>query len=316
MSERTGLGQALIGAVLLGGITSLPELATSSTAAIGGNADLAVNNILGGVAMQLAVLAWVDALVGKKGLSTLAGDSSLMLQGNGLMMVLAMAAAGIISGSVVVLGVDLWTVALLVGVVLVLASIRRYEAEPDWRPVEERHEEAPAELGAETVTDEQTDPGISSPRLTLYIIVAGAAVVAAGYLVTRAGDALSVQTGLGASFTGAIFLALATSLPEVSTTLEAVRLGRHRLAFSNIFGTNLFDVGLLFVADVLYRQGGVLEEVGEFSLFAALLGIVMTGIYVAGILYRRKRVVLRMGVDSAIVLLLYIGGAVVLYGLR
>lgn len=316
VSNRTGLGQALIGALLLGGITSLPELATSSTAALGGSADLAVNNILGGVAMQLAVLALADAVVGERGLSTLAGASSLMLQGNGLMVVLALAAAGIISGSVVVLGVDLWTTALLVVVVLVLASIRNYEVEEKWRPVETEQEETPPELRSESIADPQTFEGISNSRLATYTVLAGLTVVAGGFVVTVTGEALSVQTGIGASFTGAILLALATSLPEVSTTLEAVRLGRHRLAVSNIFGANLFDVGLLFVVDVLYRRGAALDAVGEFSLFAALLGILLAGVFVAGILYRRKFVVLRMGIDSAIVLVLYLGGAVILYTLR
>jgi cation:H+ antiporter len=316
VADRTGLGQALIGALLLGGVTSLPELATTSTAAIAGNADLAVNNILGGVAMQLAVLALADALIGERGLSTLASSSSLMLQGNGLMVVLALAASGIISGSVVVLGIDLWTTALLVVVVLVLASIRRYEQNEYWRPVEDEREETPAEPRPESVSDEQNFEGISNSRLVSYTVLGGLVVVAAGFVVTTTGEAISVQTGIGASFAGAILLALATSLPEVSTTLEAVRLRKHRLAFSNIFGTNLFDVGLLFVADAFYRGGGILDAVGEFSLFAAVLGILITGVYVAGILYRRKLVVLRMGIDSAIVLILYLGGTVVLYGMR
>lgn len=316
VADRTGLGQALIGALLLGGITSLPELATTSTAAIAGNADLAVNNIFGGVAMQLAILALADALIGERGLSTLAGASTLMLQGNSLMVVLALAASGIISGSVVVLGLDLWTIALAVVVVLVLASIHQYEQDEYWRPVEDDREQTPPELKPESVADRQTFEGISNTQLASYTVLAGLVVVAAGFVVATTGEAISVQTGIGASFTGAILLALATSLPEVSTTLEAVRLRQHELAFSNIFGTNLFDVGLLFVADVFYRTGGVLEAVGEFSLFAALLGILLTGVYVAGILYRRKHVVLRMGVDSAIVLVLYLGGAVILYGLR
>ena len=141
-------------------------------------------------------------------------------------------------------------------------------------------------------------------------------VVAAGDVVTVTGDPISVQTGMGAGFIGATLVALATSLPEISTTLEAVRLGRHRLAFSNIFGTNIMDVGSLFVADALYRGGGVLEELGGFSLFAALLGILLTAVYVAGILQRQKPSVSRMGVDSAFVLITYVVGVVVLYTLR
>lgn len=317
VAERTGLGHVLIGALLLGGMTSLPELATTATAALGGNAPLAVNNVLGGVAMQVAVLALADAMIGRRGLSTLAGDSSLLLQGNGLMLALALAAAGITSGSIVVLGVDIWTTALLVVVVLVLAAIRRYEEHPYWHPDEiKRDPPATDEDQPEERAVQKVASSLTGSRLAVYTAVAGLIVVAAGYTVTRTGEAIADQTGLGASFVGAILLAAVTSLPELSTTMEAVRSGHHRLAFSNIFGTNLFDVGFLFVADALYRDAGVLEEVSEFSLFAALLGILLTGIYVAGILQRRKRVVFRMGIDSAVVLLVYIAGAFVLYSLR
>lgn len=316
VASRTGLGHVLIGAVLLGGMTSLPELATTVTAAVGGNAELAVNNVLGGVSMQVVVLALADAFIGRRGLSTLAGTSSLLLQGNGLMLVLALVAAGITSGSVLVLGVDLWTTALLVVVVVVLASIRRYEQHPFWHPVAVEDDDPDPADGAPDRSTDAEGLEVSGSRLRLYVALAGLFVVAAGYTVTRSAEAIADQTGLGASFVGAIFLAAVTSLPEVSTTMEAVRRGHHRLAFSNIFGTNLLDVGFLFFADAFYSGGAVLGEVGEFSLLAALLGILMAGTYVAGILQRRKRVVFRMGIDSAIVIILYLGGALILYSLR
>ena len=59
-----------------------------------------------------------------------------------------------------------------------------------------------------------------------------------------------------------------------------------------------------------------MEEVGDFSVFAASLGIILTGIFVAGILQGKKRVVFRMGLDSAPVLVAYMVGAVSLYALR
>lgn len=312
ITEHTGLGQALIGALLLGGITSLPELATTSTAAIGGNGELAVNNILGGVAMQLALLAVADAFVRGRALSTLAGSSSLLLQGNGLILILALAVAAITSGSVVVLGIDLWTAALLVVAVGIFWASRSSEHDEPWPPADDA--EPPSETVRGNAAERLTN--VSNSRLTLYTILAALPVVLGGYLVARTGEAVAEQSGLGASFGGAILLAIATSLPEVSTTLEAVRLGRYRLAFSNIFGTNIFDVGFLFIADVFYRQGGVLESVGDFSVFAAMLGILLTGVYLAGILQRSKRVVFRIGLDSILVAALYLGGVVILYGLR
>lgn len=70
ISERTGLGKAFVGLLLLGGVTSLPEVATVTTASLGGNAGLAVNNLLGSVAMNLVFLAYADLLAREGALSS------------------------------------------------------------------------------------------------------------------------------------------------------------------------------------------------------------------------------------------------------
>lgn len=312
IAERTGLGTAFLGALLLGGVTSLPEIATTLTASFAGNAPLAVNNILGGVAMQVAILAIADAAAGGPALSAVLNASAILLQGVLLMFVLAVTAAGIVVGGAYVLGFDLWTAAILGGAILGLLLIRRYEAHPRWLP-DGGSGEAPSQLvpAARVPASE-----LSNRRLAAQTVLVSLLILAAGAAVASAGDALAVQTGLGASFVGAILVAIATSLPEVSTTVEAARLGRHGMAFGNIFGTNLFDLGLLFLADLAYSGGAVLDEVGDFSLFGALLGAALTSVYLAGILLRRVRTIARMGVDSILVVLLYLGGVAILYTLR
>jgi cation:H+ antiporter len=314
LSDRTGVGKALIGALLLGGVTSLPEGATTVTASVSGRADIAVNNIFGGVAMQIAILALVDAVATRQALSRTMRSSAVLVQGVLLIIVLALAIAGMIVGEVELLGFGAWTLAVLAAVLFGLYSVRRNERQPSWRP-------AGAPDAASNVSERADPPRDrmrrrSIRRLVVELMVASAFVLAGGVAVTRTGEALADQTGVGGSFMGALFIALATSLPEMSTTLGAARLGQHVMAFSNIFGTNLFDVGLLFVADVAYPGPPVLDEMGRFAQLGALLGIVCTAIYVVGILQRRPTTVLRMGVDSALVLSTYVAGMVLLYTLR
>jgi cation:H+ antiporter len=81
ISRQTGIGQAMIGLVLLGGITSLPEVAVTVSSALAGNAALAVNNLLGGVAMQVAILAIADAAIGRGALTSVIPDPIALLQG-------------------------------------------------------------------------------------------------------------------------------------------------------------------------------------------------------------------------------------------
>ena len=134
--------------------------------------------------------------------------------------------------------------------------------------------------------------------------------------MAQSGDALSEQTGLGASFVGVALVAGSTSLPEISTTIGAVRRGNHEMAVSSILGTNCLELALFFVADLLYRDGPILAATDRSALFAATLGMVVTCIFLIGLLERRDRTVLRMGVDSLAVLIAYTSGLFGLYALR
>jgi cation:H+ antiporter len=73
---------------------------------------------------------------------------------------------------------------------------------------------------------------------------------------------------------------------------------------------------MIFVVDVFYRGGPVLNEVGSFAAFAALLGVVVSALFLIGLLERRDRTVLRMGYDSFAALLVYLGGSALLFRLQ
>jgi cation:H+ antiporter len=88
------------------------------------------------------------------------------------------------------------------------------------------------------------------------------------------------------------------------------------MAVSDIFGTNLFNCALVFVVDVVYAGGPVLGEVGAFSAFAAMLGVVVSALFLAGLAERRDRTLFRMGYDSIAVLVAYFAGVAVLFTLR
>jgi cation:H+ antiporter len=112
-----------------------------------------------------------------------------------------------------------------------------------------------------------------------------------------------------------VLVAVATSLPELSTTTAAVRHSYYATAISNIFGTNMLEVALLFVADIFYRHGPIMEGGGRQAIFMAALGLVLTIIYLRGLLGRKRRTVGRIGIDSALVLVLYLGGVAMLFHL-
>jgi cation:H+ antiporter len=308
---RTGLSHALLGMVLLGVATSLPELATTVTGSLIGNARLVAGNLFGGVALQIAVLALVDLIAVRGALTYFTPQPVLLFQGVMLLLLLALALAGAASGEPVnFFGVGMTTVLLMGGYLFTVRFSSGGDYLPRWRATNDIPQDEGSISNAPRIRD------ISHRRLYCYAVLAGLTIFAAGWALASAGNVLAEQTGLGASFVGVALVAGSTSLPELSTTLGAVRRGNHEMAVSNILGTNCLEVALFFVADLCYRAGPILAATDRSALFAAALGMIVTCVFLLGLLERRDRTVLGMGVDSLLVLIIYIAGLGGLYYLR
>jgi cation:H+ antiporter len=316
IAVKTGLGHAAVGLVLLAGITSLPEVAVSATSAAQGNPALAVNNLLGSIAMQITILAVADAMLRTEALTAVVTSPIILLQVAMNVLLLVLVAAAISIGDIPFFHAGAWSWAMLVMYGFAIWKISTSQGRELWIAKKSAHQKEEEEEKQKNKQKHQGDSGGSLEKLGMKTAAAGVAILVAGFLLSRTGDAIAQKTGLGQSFVGAVLVAISTSLPEVSSIVSAVRLGRFEMAISDIFGTNLFNVGLIFLLDAVYRGGLVLNEVGKFSLFASLLGIVLTSIYLIGLLERRDRTVARMGIDSFAVLIVYAGGLFMLYQLR
>ncbi len=306
IAEATGLGRAVLGMLLLGGVTSLPELAVASTAALAGHPALSVNDVLGSAAINVLIIALADAVIGRDAITSVVASPRVLLQAVLGIVLLALAAAAAVSVPLPFLGASAWTwlmAAMYVAAAWIISRSRSGEA---WRATGGKTEHAGGAAG----------PKKALKPLLARTALAAAAVLVAGFFLTKSAEALAEQTGLGTNFFGVVALAAATSLPEVSTVVAAVRLGRYEMALSDIFGTNLFNVLILFVADLLYDGPPVLAEVGAFAAVGALVAIVLTALFLAGMIERRDRTLLRMGIDSFAAIGLYLAGLTVLYQLK
>jgi cation:H+ antiporter len=310
VAHRTGLGQAFVGALLLGGVTSLPEAATTVSAAAIGNAPLAVNNIFGGIALQVAVLALADWVARGQALSSRVSDDSVLLQAALLIGVLTVAAFGVLLPDVLIFGVGVWAAAVFGAALVAFFLIHQHATPGRWRP------HLPQGPSEEIRADEGAAGHLSTSALSAALLVAAVVILGAGWVLAAAADALAETTGLGSSFMGAVVVAIATSLPEISTTLAAVKLGAYAMAYANIFGANILDAAIILLADAVYPGPAVLNEAGLPAAFAGLLGIALTAIFLVGLVSRRRRVVVGLGFDSVAVLVLYFGGVAMLYSIR
>ena len=327
LAKKTGTADVVIGTLLLGGVTSLPEVATTITASWEGDAAIAINNLFGGVALQITILAVGDALVRKRSITSLIASPVVQLQAVVGILLLVTAACLVLVGDHGIAHIGIGSVLIFLFFIGGFYLINYFQSIHWWRSDPEERDnigkvrkimKREIVLEDEKVKKEEEETqrsfaSILKTRLFLYLALSALTILVAGYTVVQTGQAISEKTGLGSSVVGAIFIAVATSLPEVSTTISAVRMQEYRLAFSNILGTNIFTIGFVFLADIFYAEGPVLNNVGEFSIFGAMLGILLTTIYVIGLSIRLKKVFLNLGYDSLLVVIGYLTGVYIMF---
>ena len=305
LADRTGLGEAVMGAVFLGGSTSLPGIVTSVTAAAGGHAELAVSNAVGGIAAQTAFLAIADIFYKKANLEHAAASVANLVQGTLLMTLLAIPLIGMSGPQIEVWGIHPATIVLIAAYLFGLRLVSRSQETQMWSPRRTN----------ETRFDEPDNDRAKSSLTKLWLkFISYAAIIAvAGYVIARSGVFIAGQTGLSESVVGGLFTAVSTSLPELVTTVAAVRHGALTLGVGGVIGGNCFDLLLLAFSDIAYRQGSIYKAIANRQIFVMALTILMTGILLLGLLEREKHGIGNIGFESVLILLIYAGGIAMLF---
>ena len=312
LAEKTKIARAMMGLIILAAITELPEMVTTMTAAWTGNAALALNNMFGGITMQTAILAIADVIVVKAVLTTFPRKPTPIIEGLFLIIMLTILSIVSLTGDWQIIGhLGLVSIFLALFYMLCLFVIQNFVTIEIWNPVDLPNPSQTQDCKRYNAYDKKP-----LRHLFAHIVIAALVILIAGTLLTLIADTLALQTGLGSSFVGATLLAATTSLPELSTTIASVRLKAYTMAISNILGSNLIMVFLIFPADLMYDQGPILNYIDQSAAFALGSGILVTAIYCAGLLIRRKRRIFNIGIDSLLVLLVYFVSLIMLYYLR
>ena len=146
-------------------------------------------------------------------------------------------------------------------------------------------------------------------------IAAGVLILIAAPFLAKAADDLAERSGLGGTFFGTTFVALCTSLPEVATTLSAVRMKAFDMAIGNIFGSNCFNM-LIFLPLDFVDEGSLLSAVSRTHVFTAFAVIVITSAVILGQLYPAERKKHFLEPDALMTLVLILGALTGLYFVR
>ncbi|QJD80809.1 sodium:calcium antiporter [Spirosoma rhododendri] len=306
LDKRFKLGEALGGTIVLAVVTNLPEIAITVSAALSNKIELAVGNILGGIALQTVVLVLLDAFgVGKQ--DTLTSKQSSLTPVLEAALVIAML-------TLVVIGHQLpddLVFARLTPVSILLIGVWMVGV---WL-VGKSHNGLAWQASSPTTTPGkgQSDTDKRSTGKTVLLFgIAALATLAGGVALEESGGAMSKKLGMDGVIFGATVLAAATSLPEVSTGLASIKNKDYTLAISDIFGGNAFLPVLLALATIISGKP-VLPTAQKSDIYLTGLGILVTVPYIYGALFRPKRQIARMGLDSFVVLIVYLIGAAGLF---
>jgi cation:H+ antiporter len=309
LDDRLHLGSAVGGVVLLAVATNLPEIAITVAAAVSGDLGVAVGNILGGIAIQTLVLVALDAFGGKDRapLTFRAASLGLVLEGALVIAVLTVTVMGSQLPSSLHLG-GLAPASVLIAVLWLLGIllINKSKGHLPWQASGEApgNQGRPKGHSKKAKNDTATAKNVSTARAAFTFAGAGLATLVAGYFLERSGDAAAGHIGLTGVLFGSTVLAAATSLPELSTGMTSVRLGDTQLAMSDIFGGNAF-LPVLFLVAAVISGDSVVPRAQQTDVYLTGLGILLTAVYIVGLIFRSKRTVARMGLDSLAVLILY-----------
>lgn len=297
IGRKTGWSGNLAGLLLLSTVTSLPELATGiSAAGFANKPDIAAGDVFGSCVFNLLILVFLDALRREEPLYDSVSQNHILSGAFGVGL-LALAGAALVLGK----RLDefaLWQVGIVspLLVVLYVLAMRAIHVQ------DKRH-------GDDAEDDGSGGDEIGMRRALLMYAASALVVVAAGGYLPFVATRLSELMGWESSFVGTLFVAAATSMPELSVAITALRIGQVNMALGSILGSNMFNMVMLAVDDVAYRSGPLLSHVSPVHTVSVFAALAMSGLVVAALVTRTRTRVL--GIMSW-----YSVGALVLFGLN
>ena len=209
----------IVGLTIVAFGTSAPEAAVSITSSLTGNNAMAVSNVIGSNLFNILMVIGVSALLG----DLLMEKSVLNKDLPFLVAITILFAAFILIG---------WNITNIEGIILliiliayILFLIRSSKKSADANKVEKAK--------------------LSLPKSIIFIVIGLAGIILGGDLVVNSASDIAMALGMSETLVGLTIVAIGTSLPELVTSLTALKKGENQLVIGNVIGSNIFNI--LFV---------------------------------------------------------------------
>ena len=264
IEKNSSLSGAFIGGIILSAVTSLPELFTSISSTVWlKKPGLCFGNILGSDLFNLTIMAFMVLIFSSKYKVAKISESHLVT------IILLIFIYGILSLNMLgitnfnILTVNITSIIIFIMYIIGVKAMAKENGDCD--NFEEEIEEEVAITAKLTLK-----------QIVIRFIIASALLVIASILITYVTDLISIKFKLGAGLAGALFLGIATSLPELTSSISLARMENFNMVTGNIVGSNLFNFLILFIADVLYLGDGIYNFADRQNINLVLFGAIAT----------------------------------------
>lgn len=250
IDRTTKLSGAFLGGVLLSAITSLPEFFTSLSATIFlDKPALCIGNILGSDLFNIAMLSVLILLAMRSFRSAEIGRGNIVVS---LYMILIYGVMMLDYFGILDIEFATLNIITFIFVGIYALAVRHLAGES-------------CEGGA---CEDEEPVTLTLRQIMLRFVASAVIIVVMSVILTYITDDIATQYNLGVGLAGAIFLGVATSLPEVASTIALVRMRNYDIAVGNIVGSNLFNFLVLCTADLFSR--GDVYDYSDFNVVKLL----------------------------------------------
>ena len=267
IDKKTDLSGAFIGGVILAAVTSLPELFTSISAVLFvKQPDLVMGNILGSNLFNMCIFGGAALIAAKSLCRSTIGSSHFKTTVITFIMFSIMLLPVVFKKDYTVVGISVYSIILLV---LYACSIKFMAGD-----------------SAESEGEDTSD--LTLKQIIIRFIIMAVLLVTASIFITIATDHLTEEFNLGKTVGGALFLGVATSLPELTSSIALIRKGNFNACAGNVMGSGVFNYCIISVADILYRGGSVYISKDKSSSYLNIFGLAAAAV-VGAILIMKQR---------------------------
>lgn len=306
IAVNTKLGGLWVGSIILAGATSLPEMITAISSGVLNLPNIALGNVFGSNIFNVIIIAVMDIVERKSAIFAKISPGHILAATYGMLLSSIAAIFILLKIKTAIFGVGIDAITLAVIYLIGLRMISKYEL----KPREEKLVYLADGIAAESSGTKAT---MSLAKAIRGMIITAILIIISGFFLSYSAGEIAKVTGIGTTFIGSVLVSIVTSLPELVSSIAAVKIGAIDMAIGNVLGSNIFNMFTIFISDLAYRGGPILSIGSSLHAVTALFGLVLSGVVILGLSYRSKKQYAGVGVDSIMIIVIYLIVAYILF---